>query len=356
LFFDLCKAEIIGVTGTKGKGTTVSLITAILKSKINIWTGGNIGNAPIEFLDQIKKNDWVILELSSFQLQDLDKSPQIAVVLNITSDHLDYHKNQQEYLDAKLNIVRHQTKNDFAVINLDYLTSFKFAAVSPTKNDYYFSRQKSVDLGCFVKWNNKEAGEIILRTEEKDYVICQVNEIKIRGEHNLENICAAITASYLAGAKIKDIQSAIIKFKGLPLRIEFVKKIKGVSFYNDSASTNPDTTIAAIKSFSEPLILLVGGSSKNADYQKLGQAIENSTIKAIVAIGETAPEIIAKIQNKKNISFIKHCQNMSEAVKRAYEIAKSKDVILLSPASASFDWFKDYKDRGNQFNIAINNL
>jgi UDP-N-acetylmuramoylalanine--D-glutamate ligase len=201
LFMDLCPARTIGVTGTKGKGTTSSLIFEILKSnfqfllrprsgraisnfqtniqnlipKTKIYLGGNIGNAPIEFLDKLTKDDVVVLELSSFQLMDLEKSPNIAVVLDIESDHLDYHKNRTEYVSAKENIVRYQSKKDYTVINLDYMTSYKFAAISKTENDYYFSRRKSVDLGAYVEWISKKKGshfgKIILRTEEKDYEI-----------------------------------------------------------------------------------------------------------------------------------------------------------------------------------------
>jgi len=219
LFMDLCLAKTIGVTGTKGKGTTSTLIYEILKNSSvkrlasKVYLGGNIGNPPIEFLDKLTKNDWVVLELSSFQLQDLAKSPNIAVVLDIKTDHLDYHKNQKEYVEAKENIVRYQSKNDFTVVNLDYLTSFGFAAVSPSKNDYYFSRRKSVDQGTYVEWGEKRRGahfgKIILRTSEKDIEICETYDITLRGEHNLENISAAITASYLAGASVESIKKVV---------------------------------------------------------------------------------------------------------------------------------------------------
>ncbi|MCL5795308.1 MAG: UDP-N-acetylmuramoyl-L-alanine--D-glutamate ligase [Patescibacteria group bacterium] len=361
LFFDLTPAKIIGVTGTKGKGTTTSLIYEILKTidyrlSTNVYLGGNIGNAPIEFLDKIKSSDRVVLELSSFQLQDLDKSPHIAIVLNITTDHLDYHKDQKEYIDSKLNIVRHQLKSDSVVVNLDYLTSFKFAVVSPAENKYYFSHKKSVDLGCFIDWDNSDSGRLILRTEKKDYLLCSISELKIKGAHNLENVCAAAAGAYLAGVRPNNIKKIIIGFKGLPLRIEFIRKIKGISFFNDSASTNPDTAIAAIKSFNEPIILIAGGSSKNADYKKLGKVIENSSVKAVVSIGQTGPKIVAAIKDKRFIKTIKNCKNMAEAVRAAYKLANSSDIVLLSPASASFDWFKDYKDRGQQFNLAVKNL
>ncbi len=352
LFFDLCPAKIIGVTGTKGKGTTTSLIYQILLNSYrlslnsnHIYCGGNIGNAPIEFLDKLTKKDIVVLEMSSFQLHDLEKSPNISVVLDIKSDHLDYHKNRKEYVDAKSNIVKYQTKKDFSVINLDYLTSFKFA--EKTQGEvYYFSRRKSVDLGCFVL-NNK----IILRTKNKDYEICSAKVVLLRGEHNLENICAAIVAGYLAGAKISTIKKAVLDFKGLEHRLELVKEIKGVRYYDDSFSTTPDTTIAAINAFSEPIILLLGGSEKNSDYKQLGKIIaKTKNIKKIISIGLTAKRILEEVKKNTNKKVnVYNSQDMRDAVLDAKKVAAANDVVILSPASASFDRFKDYKDRGNQF-------
>jgi len=372
LFFDLCPAKIIGITGTKGKGTTSTLISEILKnsfqekhkikSKTKIYLAGNIGKDPFEFLDILTVSDWVILELSSFQLQDLDVGPHIAVILNITSDHLDYHKNTKEYIQAKTSIIKYQKKDDFAVINIDYLTSFKFAEFSKSKDVYYFSRRKSVDLGAYIEWGLKgqgaHSGKIILRTLKNDYEICKTYDIALRGEHNLENICAAVTTSYLAGAKIDSIKKIIKKFKGLEHRIEFFYENNGTKFYDDSASTNPDTTIAAIKSFSEPIILIAGGSSKGADYSNLGREINKSTVKTIIILGETGPEIIKAIKSKKTatnkkIKIINNCKNIKEAVAAAKKEARSGDAVLLSPASASFGLFRNYKDRGEQYKIEV---
>src|SRR3990167_9836450 len=381
LFMDLCSCKTIGVTGTKGKGTTSTLIYEILRNTLarqpqkdvrcsHAFLAGNIGNPPIEFLDKLTKDDIVILELSSFQLHDLEKSPNIAVVLDIKSDHLDYHKDEEEYIRAKENIVRYQSKNDSAVINLDYLTSFKFAALSPTDNDYYFSRKKSVDLGAYVEWTQigpstglragKDAyfGKIILRTNEDEYEICKTYDVTLRGKHNLENICAAVTASYLAGADIGAIKKTVPKFKGLKHRLEFVGEVNGVKFYNDSFSTMPDTTIAAIKSFSEPIILVVGGSEKGADYTNLGREISKSSVKTLITIGTTGPKIIKTFKHLNNLTIkqlkiIQNCRNMREIINTAVSESNPGDVVLLSPASASFDMFKNYKDRGNQFKAAV---
>lgn len=370
LFFENCPAKIIGVTGTKGKGTTTSLIYEILmknfqksKLKTNIYLAGNIGNAPIDFLDKLTKNDWVVLELSSFQLQDLDISPHIAVVLNITSDHLDYHKDTKEYIEAKTNIVRYQKINDYAVINQDYLTSFRFAAISKSE-DYYFSKNKSVDLGCFIKWMKKNDGsrygEIIMRTNNKDLIITKTYNLNLKGEHNLENICAAITAGYLAGAGTESIKTTIENFKGLTHRIEFFYEYEGVRFYDDSASTNPDTTIAAIKSFTEPIVLIAGGSSKGADYKKLGKEIVKSSVKTIILMGNTGPKIkkaiLLSFFNNFKLKVIDNIKTLKDAVLLAKKEANLGDVVLLSPASASFDSFKNYKDRGEQFKKTVKNV
>lgn len=305
---------------------------------------GNIGTPPISFLSKLTAVDLVVLELSSFQLQDLEKSPHIAVVLDIKSDHLDYHKNEQEYREAKQNIVKHQTSSDFAVINADYLTGFEFGAATQAQV-YWFSRRKSVDAGCFVLRNH-----FVLRTQSQDIPICQTDEVLLRGEHNFENIAAAIITSYLAGADIESIRSTVKSFKGLEHRLEFVAEWRGISFYNDSFSTTPDTTIAAIKSFPHnPIILLVGGSEKNADYRELGEVISQSNIKTIIGLGQTAERIIQTINRPKSIDIIPNVQSMTEAIESAVSCATAGDVVLLSPASASFDRYKNYKDRGNQF-------
>ncbi len=342
-FFDQSPSPIVGITGTKGKGTTASLVTEILKKAgKSVYLAGNIGNAPIEFLDDLTADDIVILELSSFQLQDLQKSPHIAVVLNISSDHLDIHATQEEYIEAKTNIVRHQTKDDFAVINEDYLTSFEFASMTPAKV-FYFSRRKSVDQGAWVK------NDIIyLRENDQDTEIAKTSELQLRGAHNLENICASVTAACLVGADIASISEIVRSFKGLEHRLEFISEIGGVKFYNDSFSTNPDTAIAAVKSFSEPIILIAGGSEKNADYAELGEVIDHSNVKTAVLIGLTGPRIKSEIRNP-NIEIISNCQNIQDVVEITKEKAIPGDVVLLSPASASFDWFKNYKDRGIQF-------
>lgn len=350
LFFDLCPGKIIGVTGTKGKGTTSTLIYKMLKEEFaktagsrKVYLAGNMGIDPFDFLDEIGQEDWVVMELSSFQLQDMRRSPNIAVVLNITSDHLDYHKDNEEYISAKANIVKYQTQEDSTVINQDYLTSFEFASFSPTSDDYYFSTKNSVDLGAYVDMMSKK---IVFRGKDKEEKIIDINKIKLLGKHNLENVCAAICATKIVGVSNESIREILSSFSGNEHRLEFVSEIDGVKYYNDSASTNPDTTKAAILSFHKPIILIAGGSDKGLDYEKLKDVLMKNKIKKLVLMGETSEKIKPIVSHE--VPVIK-VDNMQEAVEEAKKEAVSGDVVLLSPASASFGIFANYQDRGKQF-------
>jgi len=349
LFLDKAPAMIIGVTGTKGKGTTSTLIYEMLRnSGKKVYLAGNIGNAPIEFLDNLDPSDIVILELSSFQLQDLEKSPHISVVLNVGIDHLDVHKNGKEYIDAKMNLVSHQNKDDFACINADYATSLKFADITRAQT-YWFSC-KLVDRGVWLK----NDAEIFLRLDKTDQKIIETKEIALRGRHNWENVMAATLASALAGANLGAITKTVKEFRGLEHRIEPVAEINGANFYNDSFSTTPDTAVAAIKSFHEPIILIAGGSEKNADYTLLGKEIAVSTVKVLITIGVTGPRIKkAALDAGAKAKIIDNCKDFDEAINASLGEMHPGDVILLSPASASFDWFKNYKERGHQFREKI---
>lgn len=353
LFFDLCPSKIIGVTGTKGKGTTSTLIYEILKKDgKDVYLAGNIGKPCLQLLSKLKKTSFVILELSSFQLFDLTKSPNTAVVLNVTLDHLDWHKNRKEYVDAKSNIVKHQNKNDFAVINIDYSTSKNFAKKTNAKV-YYFSRYEKKVKGSFV-----ENGKIILNIMGMK-IIGETKDLQLRGEHNWENVTAAVCAAYLNGAKLSSIRTSVFNFRGLEHRLEFVRSYKGINFYNDSFSTNPGTAIAAIQSFKEPLTLILGGSDKGLSYDNMAEEIVDSgNVKNIILIGQIATQIKESLEKafyRGNIIYL-GMTTMKNVIDKAYFNAQNGDVILFSPASASFGMFKDYKDRGNQFKSCVNNL
>ncbi len=374
LFFDLCPCPIIGVTGTKGKGTTASLIYEMLKKSFgsaqdkHVYLGGNIGKPPFEFLDKLKPQSIVVLELSSFQLLDLTKSPHIAVMLMTTSEHLDYHKDTREYVEAKRNILSHQSSNDFAVVNRDYPASLVSDVYSDGKV-FYISRERSGREGCYIEngaiWIQKaypSAGSGQGKTK-----IIESSSIKIPGRHNLENACAACMAADLAGVSKENMALVLKSFKGLEHRLELVRELNGVSYYDDSFSTTPETAIAAIEAFKEPEILILGGSSKNSDFTELGRVISSSSnIKAIIGIGVEWTRIKKMINDKHSlrskdlkglrIKYVEGLKTMREIVQKAKELSSQGDVVLLTPACASFDMFANYKDRGEQFIIEVGKL
>jgi UDP-N-acetylmuramoylalanine--D-glutamate ligase len=347
IFFDLCLAPIIGITGTKGKGTTASLIYEMLKRQgFDVHLGGNIGKPPFEFLDKLTPQSMVVLELSSFQLQDLKKSPHIAVMLMITSEHLDYHKNVEEYIDAKRNLLRFQDHSDFAIINRDYLASHE-SDIHTNAKIFQVSRERDAnERGCFVREQ-----KVWVRENGEEKEIISTKDILLPGAHNLENACAAVMAATLAGASKSDIVKVLKTFKGLEHRLELVGEVNGARYYDDSFSTIPETTIAAINSFKNPEILILGGSSKGSDFSELGRVISSAkNIKAIIGIGKEWQRIKAQfiIRNSEFI-IIEGAKDMKTIVMGASKIARPGDVVLLSPACASFDMFKNYKDRGEQF-------
>lgn len=329
IFFDECPGRIIGVTGTKGKGTTSTLIYDILKAAgRDTYLSGNIGKPSLELLPKLTKDSWVVMELSSFQLFDMSKSPHIAVVLNITLDHMDWHKDREEYVKAKENIVKFQRKDDYAVLNEEYETPRSFEKAAKGKVVYYSKKNM----------NEKYKNDLLLR-----------------GEHNLENIAAAVAATKCAGVS-DDLTLPVVRgFKGLEHRLELVGNFDGISYYNDSFATGPQPTIAAIKSFREPVTLILGGSDKGLDYTELREVItDKENVKNLILIGDMGEKIGKGIFGKSIISLGKAA--MADIVGKAKEITPKGGVVILSPAAASFDMFKNYKERGNQFKNAVKSL
>ena len=352
LFFKHCQAPIIGVTGTKGKGTTSTLIHTILRaSGRNSWLGGNVGTPLLSRVREIAPSDIVVLELSSFQLEDLTRSPHVAVVLKVTQEHLanfdplatNYHTSREAYVEAKKSIVRHQKNHDMVVCNADDPTSVSFSKETRGKA-YYFSRSQSSadsfvnDRAVYVKWNNGV------------HLICRLSDIHLLGMHNLENIASAALVGVLMGAPIESIRGAVRTFKGLEHRLEYVRTVSGVAYYDDSFSTVPETTIAAIESFTVPLVLIAGGSEKGSDYSGLGKKIAASDTKALVVVGQMAQRI-AKAATDAGYTgeIVRGLQSMEEIVSVCAQKAKHGDAVLLSPACASFDMFTNYKERGSLF-------
>ena len=277
---------------------------------------------------------------------DLKKSPHIAVMLMITSEHLDWHSSIDEYIDAKRNLVRGQNEKDFVILNRDYPATNESDIQTKGKAFHISREREAMDEGCFVR-----DGKVWLRVDGRETQIIDTNEILLPGKHNFENVCAATMAAHLAGVSKENIAWVIKTFKGLEHRLELVATINGVRYYDDSFSTTPETAIAAIQAFTELEILILGGSSKNSDFSELGSVIAKaSNVKAIIGIGVEWERIKSQITNPKSqIPTIEGAKDMKTIVAAVAKIAQPGDVILLTPACASFDMFKNYKDRGEQF-------
>lgn len=348
-FFAKCPAQIIGVTGTKGKGTTASLIASIFKAAgKKVWLLGNIGVASLEALPEITKDDIVVYELSSFQLWDLERSPHVAVVLLVEPDHLNVHADFDEYVNAKANIRRHQTADDVCVYHPTDVFSQKISQVSNVSKAVRYGIAD--DGGVYVA-----DGEF----RQSDHKICSIAALQLIGNHNVENACAAITVAKVYSLSDSDIESGLKSFQGLPHRIEFIREVGGVKYYNDSFSSAPTATIAAIKSFKQPEIVILGGIDKGADFTGLAQLIASQTnIKAIVIMGQIRRklEAILKNNNVKSHIEVTDLQVLRPIVDIAKSYAEPGDVVILSPGCASFDMFKDFYDRGDQFRSIVNEL
>jgi len=333
-FFANCPAPIIGVTGTKGKGTTSTMIAEILReqyknSSRKIHLLGNIGVPSLEILPEISERDFVVFELSSFQLWDLQFSPHIAVVLRIEPDHLNVHRNFADYVNAKAHIAKFQTVRD--------------AIIFYENNE--FSRQIA----------EQSRGQKIPYPDD----ISLNFDLNVPGEHNRENAKAAITAAKCAVPEISDetVKKGLGNFQGLPHRLEFVREINGVKYYDDNYSSAPGATIAAIRAFAKPEILILGGIDKGADYDELIREIKNTQIREIILIG-TVREKLAQIFRENGIEKLEILDNpsMREIILAARNFAKLDDVVIMSPAHASFDMFKNFTDRGEQFRIEVEKL
>lgn len=365
-FMDQCKAEVIGVTGTKGKGTTSTLIYEMLKkdgrkSGVDLFLGGNIGTSPMEFLDKVEKDDLVILELSSFQLQDLEKAPKFAVLLNTTIDHLDYHVDQEEYMEAKERILSRQGSNDVAVLNKDY-EYVKYYQPLVRGELKWVSRKGPVENGAYV-----EDGWIWRAENGEKKKLLEVAEVALVGSHNLENILPAICIASELGVSAEKMAEVIREFKNLPYRLQFVRELNGVKFYNDSYSTNGDTSVAAVDSFDVPTVLIAGGSDKGIDYNDWARRILlKPTLHTVVLIGQTGDKMEKALieaegeLEEEGADFaptkILRRNRMEDAVVDAYAECDGDSVVVLSPAAASFDMYKNYKERGNDFVAHVRKL
>jgi UDP-N-acetylmuramoylalanine--D-glutamate ligase len=338
---------IVAITGSNGKTTTTSLTGEVLAAGgLRTLVGGNIGTPAISLLDSATPHTVTVLEVSSFQLETIDKfRPKVAVVLNVTPDHLDRHKTFEIYTNAKARIFENQRNEDFTVLNADDPTCAAMAARTQAQV-FWFSRQKEVKQGAWVR-----EGNILFRDENQQREIMQVAEIPLKGAHNLENVLAAVCAGSLLGCAPDKIREAVRNFKAVEHRLEFVATIRGVDYYNDSKATNVDATIKALESFSSNIHLILGGKDKGSDYSVLNGLIKQR-VKRVYTIGAAA----AKIESQIKGAEVVHAETLENALRKASAVAESGDVVLLAPACASFDQFKSYEHRGQVFKDTVMKL
>ena len=349
VFFEVCPSHIIAVTGSDGKTTTTTLIHKMMTDAgYKTWLGGNIGNPLLTDTEKMKENDWVILELSSFQLHTMRKSPEIAVITNISPNHLDMHKDYKEYIDAKKNIMLYQNEGDTLIVNADNQVT---ADIGKSANGAvkYFSRNGMADVYL--------DGNIIKRGIVE---ILNIKDIKIPGMHNVENYMAAIAA--VSGLVSKDVIVNVAKtFGGVEHRIELVRTLDGVKYYNSSIDSSPNRTINTLRVFPNKVIMIAGGKDKGIPYDEIGPALAEH-VKVLILIGATSDKIqealdaeINKTGNGKDIEVIR-ATSYEDAVNTARSKAHDGDVVLLSPASTSFDMFRNFEERGNLFKKIVTEL
>lgn len=343
-FFAKCPAPIIGVTGSKGKGTTASLIASILEAAgKKVWLVGNIGKPALDILSEVSPDDIVVYELSSFQLWDLQRSPHVAVVLFIEQEHLDVHLDMEEYVDAKAHIARFQTEQDVVIFNYANTYAQQIANESPAQKIGYPNDQTA----------HIRDGHFWYGTLQ----ICSIEALRLPGAHNIDNAIAAIDAAFVYTHDAQAIEQGLQNFHGLPHRLAFVRTVNDVSYYDDSIATTPGSAIAALRAFMDiPKVIILGGSSKGSDFTELAQELTRHEVK-VVLIGSEA-QAIAEACNRAGFTKYEILENATAEAftRRAAELAQPGGVVLLSPSAASFGLFKNYVDRGEQFIAAVESL
>lgn len=354
LFFDLCPCKIYAVTGSDGKTTTTTVISEFLKAQgFSVFLGGNIGFPLLPRIEQIGPDDRAVVELSSFQLISMRKSPDVAVITNVAPNHLDVHKDMQEYIDAKRNIYLHQGGISRTVINADNEITASFLP-EIRGEAMQFSRRITPALGCYLA----EDGTLTMNDRHSVTPVLHMDEIRIPGIHNVENYLAAISAVWGEVSK-ENIVSVAKNFGGVEHRIEFVRELDGVTWYNDSIASSPTRTIAGLNSFKQKLILIAGGYDKKIPFEPLAPKIIEK-VKVLILMGVTAPKIEAAVTACEGYDpdklTILHVSSMQEAVQKAREVAEKGDIVSLSPACASFDLYPDFEARGRHFKELVNAL
>lgn len=355
LFFSLCPAPIVGITGSSGKTTTTSLVGEILEAHgRRTYVGGNIGSPLLGIVEQIEPEDCVVMELSSFQLEALDQSPHIAAVLNLSPNHLDRHQTMDDYVGAKTRILKYQRDTDWAVLNADQKATRRLAELCQGQVAF-FSDSQPVEQGAYL-----QGDEITVRWHGQQHPVCPVSEIKLLGSHNLDNVLAACAVAAAAGASAPTMGTVVTSFRGVEHRLELVGEILGVSYFDDSIATSPDRTIAALRSFAQPIILLAGGREKHLPLEALAGVIAEK-VKALVLFGEAAPLLEQAVRHAGadapgRALPIHLCSDLREAVHSAARVAEHGDVVLLSPACTSYDMYRDFAQRGDHFKSMVREM
>ncbi|MBD5142651.1 MAG: UDP-N-acetylmuramoyl-L-alanine--D-glutamate ligase [Ruminococcus sp.] len=354
IFFDLCPCPIYAVTGSDGKSTSTTLIAEILSaSGKTVHKGGNIGKALLPIIEEIQEHDIAVVELSSFQLISMRKSPDVALITNITPNHLDVHGTMQEYTESKMNLIAHQNAFSRTVLNLDNQGTRDFANLVRGKLNW-FTRKEIPERGTFLR----EDGMLCYIENKQITPVVHKNDIRIPGMHNVENFLGVIAALW-GEVEISAIVQVAKNFGGVEHRIEFVREVNGVKYYNDSIATSPTRVLAGLRSFDQKIIVLAGGYDKKIPFEPMAETVCDR-VKLLILMGVTADKIEKAVTSAKNYhpenTRILHVNSMEEAVATAHREAKSGDIVTLSPACASFDWYPNFEVRGQHFKRLIKEL
>jgi len=354
LFFDQAPGRIVDVTGTKGKSTTTSAIYTVLRDAgLDARLGGNIGIPLLSCLDGANEQTVFVVELSSFQLSDLERSPHVAVIQNVVREHLDYHGTFEKYVAAKANIARHQRSDDTVVFNGDHEIPRALAGLSPGRQ-LAFGLDGGAEYACSV-----EDGWLVHRAGGSETAVIPVESVPLAGAHNLLNVMPAVVVGRLLGVDSDRIAASLRTLKALPHRLQLVHEWRGRRFYNDSLSTVPEAAMAALAAFRDrPIVLLAGGHDRGQEWSELGKAIAEANVSAVVLLPRGDQDLLTAIERAATAAGtpppkLLAAESMSEAVRCAIEVSEVGAAILLSPAAASFGAFRDYEDRGNQFRDAV---
>jgi UDP-N-acetylmuramoylalanine--D-glutamate ligase len=359
LFLEACSAPVIGITGSAGKTTTTSLVgrmaeIAFKGSERRAWVGGNIGRPLLNDLDEIKPNDLVIMELSSFQLELMTTSPHIAAVLNLTPDHLDRHGSMEVYAAAKKRILANQLKDDIAVLRHDDPFTWGMRSlVQGRLIAFGWEQPAAEEESAYVR-----DGVLRLKSGDVEHEVCSVEKVALRGRHNLMNLLAANALASAAGLPIAAMTETARNFQGVPHRLEFVRRVRGAEWYNDSIATTPDRALTAVRAFEEPKVLLAGGQDKDLPWETFAHEVVRR-VDHLILFGEAAQKIEQYIKEAVKDSAkptMVICESLADAVQAAVAVVEDGDVVVLSPGGTSFDEFSNYELRGERFRALVEEL